>query len=303
MEVIQWQLDLLDLVSQLCKEEILRVFRNDGRILTQLGRRGALHVVLLWANELVQKSLSPKGYWYDHVWLTCRLQTYFFSVCLILDWLCMGRHVVIHLKVFLKTTYIAKPRGGKRPRRVRPANFRVLKWKQLQAQHELCQHILSSRSDQHFFPSTDYANRKRQELESRNYDKEDSDSVLRRVLTEGFYLSRFHFSKGESIGQAVDRLVHGRLGVLARGILLTGESEEAECRRDVFVEKSRMESGHLPKFHRVFLSVNRVRSSLRQDQDASASPMPWRVWRRRKSVLATKATKAQESRKGRHSEY
>lgn len=31
---------------------------------------------------------------------------------------------------------------------------------------------------------------------------------------------------GESIGQAVDRLVHGRLGVLARGILLTGESEE-----------------------------------------------------------------------------
>lgn len=303
MEVIQWQLDLLDLVSQLCKEEILRVFRNDGRILTQLGRRGALHVVLLWANELVQKSLSPKGYWYDHVWLTCRLQTYFFSVCLILDWLCMGRHVLIHLKVFLKTTYIAKPRGGKRPRRVRPANFRVLKWKQLQAQHELCQHILSSRSDQHFFPSTDYANRKRQELESRNYDKEDSDSVLRRVLTEGFCLSRFHFSKGESIGQAVDRLVHGRLGVLARGILLTGESEEAECRRDVFVEKSRMESGHLPKFHRVFLSVNRVRSSLRQDQDASASPMPWRVWRRRKSVLATKATKAQESRKGRHSEY
>ena len=101
--------------------------------------------------------------------------------------------------------------------------------------------------------------------------------MLRRVLTEGFCLSRFHFSKGESIGQAVDRLVHGRLGVLARGILLTGESEEAECRRDVFVEKSRMESGHLPKFHRVFLSVNRVRSSLRQDQDASASPMPWRV--------------------------
>lgn len=31
---------------------------------------------------------------------------------------------------------------------------------------------------------------------------------------------------GESLGQAVDRLVRGRLGVLARGILLTGESEE-----------------------------------------------------------------------------
>ena len=37
----------------------------------------------------------------------------------------------------------------------------------------------------------------------------------------------FSISQGESVGQAVDRLVHGRLGVLARGILLTGESEEA----------------------------------------------------------------------------
>lgn len=137
---------------------------------------------------------------------------------------------------------------------------------------------MSSKSDQRFFPSTDYANRKRQELESRNDDKEDSDSVLRRVLTEGFCLSRFHFSKGESIGQAVDRLVHGRLGVLARGILLTGESEEAECRRDVFVEKSLTERTFFQRISSGFLiGQHRVRSSRRQDQDASASPMPWRV--------------------------
>ena len=31
----------------------------------------------------------------------------------------------------------------------------------------------------------------------------------------------------EIVGQAVERMVNGRLGVLSRGIVLTGESEEA----------------------------------------------------------------------------
>lgn len=33
--------------------------------------------------------------------------------------------------------------------------------------------------------------------------------------------------QGEVAGQTVERLVNGRLGVLSRGIVLTGESEEA----------------------------------------------------------------------------
>ena len=44
----------------------------------------------------------------------------------------------------------------------------------------------------------------------------------------------FPVSEGQEIvGQAIERMVNGRLGVLSRGIVLTGENEEAERDRIV----------------------------------------------------------------------
>lgn len=257
MEVIRWQLDLLDLVSQGGDPSSVPKRRQNSYTTWEAGRNSSLLTskpplfVKMIQNDSTCRTLVSKRASTDVIEpkrvLVWPCMTYM-HVCLILDWLCMGRHVLIHLKVFLKTTLHTLPNWEVEKGQDEHGLQTSVCWSESSCKLSIMSAhlvILSSKSDQHFFPST---GAKIMKLWQR------FRSVLRCVKTvfwcvEGFCLSRFRFSKGESIGQAVDRLVHGRLGVLARGILLTGESEEADTAPTVWVTLSRknievLRSGH-----------------------------------------------------------
>ena len=262
------------------------------------------NVIFLWATEL--DVIEPK-----RVLVCMTIHDLLAYYCLIFDWLCMGRHVLIHLKVFLKTTYIAEPRGGKRLRRARHANFRALKWKELQAQHKLCQHILSSCPPSqinilNMFSYFFLFNRRKLkfQLESRNW-KEDWKILLLRHFKTEFFLFFCFFSLIRSHLRCFFVYLFIVFPFLRENRLV--KLWTAWCTVVWVFWPVAFSSPGNPKRHRWVTRVTTgterhsfvsVRSSRRRDQDASASPMPWRAWQRRRSVLATKAQESRREQKG-----